>query len=147
MHSPDNMINEEASRHLRASGIAETPNRVLVVRALARSYAPMSLAELEDELDSLDKSSIHRVLNVLLEHDVVHAIEDGRGISKYELCYSDNDLEDSDMHCHFYCNVCRRTFCIPHSVPKIAVPANFTVTGINYMLKGICPDCASKHSL
>ena len=48
-----------------------TANRILVLRALRESAYPMSLADLENHLETLDKSSIFRVLTLLLEHDII----------------------------------------------------------------------------
>lgn len=134
---------QEAEERLREHGISATPNRILVTGVLAGASAPMSLSELEDTLVTLDKSSIFRVLNMLLAHDVIHAVEDGRGVSKYELCHTESDHEDTDLHCHFYCHKCRRTFCFTDmNVPRVEVPSGYEVDGINYMIKGLCPDCS-----
>ncbi|MDE6272134.1 MAG: transcriptional repressor [Muribaculaceae bacterium] len=139
------MVNKEAEEILRKGGVSPTPNRILVVRELAAANCPLSLAELEQRLDTLDKSSVFRVLTLLASRDLVHALEDGRGIAKYELCqadHSDDFAGDDDLHCHFYCTECRRTFCLPDlKVPDLKVPEGFNVRGANFMLKGICPDC------
>lgn len=129
---------------LGKAGVSATPNRILVVKELAAADSPLSLSELELSLDTLDKSSIFRVLTLLAAHDVVHAVEDGRGIAKYELCRATDRLQaDDDMHCHFYCTGCRRTFCLSDvKVPDVEVPEGFNVKGVNFMLKGICADCA-----
>ena len=49
------------------------------------------------------------------------------------------------IHIHFYCEVCHRTFCFKTiHVPGIDLPGGFTVNSINYMAKGICPECSGK---
>lgn len=129
---------------LELAGIRPTPNRILVLRSLMESVSPLSMTDLEQMLDPMEKSSIFRVLNTLLEHDMVHAIEDGRGIAMYEICHSDHHGEDNDMHAHFYCENCHRVFClesVPAHIPP--VPDGFSVKAVNYMLKGICRDCQS----
>ena len=55
----------EAEDILAAHGVRPTANRILVVRALQQASAPMSLTQLEERLESLDKSSIFRALMVL----------------------------------------------------------------------------------
>ncbi len=137
---------KEAEGILRRGGVSPTPNRLLVVSHLLESQSPLSLTELEQRLDTLDKSSIFRVLSLLANRDLVHAIEDGRGIAKYELCHANHteDLAtDDDLHYHFYCTECQRTFCLPDmKIPELQVPEGFHVRGANFMLKGICPDCS-----
>ena len=71
---------------LEAKGIKPTANRILVLKTLASEHHPQSLSSLEHKMLTMDKSSIFRVLTLFLEHDVVHAFEDGRGILNYELC-------------------------------------------------------------
>lgn len=127
---------------LNNAGIKPTPNRILVIRALLAAESPLSLVELEKDLQTLDRSSISRVLALLLEHGAVHAMEDGKGITKYEICHCDNHCSAADMHVHFYCEKCEKVFCFEDiSAPCIKLPDEFLVSSVNYMLKGICPDC------
>lgn len=130
---------------LTEAGIKPTPNRMLVLKALHDADAPKSLVELETELQTLDRSSILRVLVLFLDHDIIHAIEDGRGIAKYELCHASH-TDDDDMHVHFYCERCHRTYCFEDTVaPRVSVPDGYRVHGLNYMLKGLCPECGTKN--
>ena len=89
---------------LERHGIKPTSNRIVVVKALAAEEHPSSMTELEEAILTIDKSGISRSLALFREHHLVHAIEDGDGNVKYELCMShrgDND-DDDDMHVHFY---------------------------------------------
>lgn len=143
---PSHNSNEDtAQQRLREAGVAPTPNRLLVLREIARADAPLSLAELETALGTLEKSSISRVLNLLASHDIIHAMEDGRGVAKYELCHAPGHSRN-DMHIHFYCTVCQRTFCFTDTaVPHVDIPDGFHADSVNYMLKGLCPDCSKRH--
>lgn len=139
------------SNLLEESGVKPTANRVLVLRSLMAADSPRSLIELETELETMDRSSVLRVLSLLCEHGMVHVMEDGRGVSKYEVCrdshHHDHDNHDShDLHhAHFYCERCEKVYCLENvAVPHIAVPDGFEVRGVNFMLKGICKDCSHK---
>lgn len=77
---------ENETRRLAEKGLKPTPNRILVLRELAASDHPLSLGELEIRLDTLDRSSIFRVLTLFLDHELVHSIEDGSGSLRYEAC-------------------------------------------------------------
>ena len=133
-----------AEEILEKAGIKPTANRLLVLRAIQASDMPLSLVEIETVLETLDSSSISRVLSLLLEKDVVPVFEDGRGIAKYELCHGESHCTIDDMHAHFYCEECERVFCFEDiSAPHISIPAGFNVRSINYMLKGLCPSCKS----
>lgn len=144
--STEDIMHPDGDNHLMEKrGVKPTPNRILVLRALQSAAGPVSLTELEDILPTLDKSSIFRVLTLFSEHHVAHAIEDGNGILKYEACGGEDACTLDDMHAHFYCEVCKRTFCFKAThIPEISLPDGFTATSINYMVKGMCPRCARK---
>lgn len=134
-----------AEELLEKAGIKPTANRILVLREIIGSESPMSLIELEVALETMDRSSVLRVLNLLLDHDVIHAFEDGRGVSKYEICHGESHCSVDDMHAHFYCEKCDRVYCFEDiSAPQINIPGNFQIRSVNYMLKGICPKCVHK---
>ena len=135
----DNFIEELFEHH----GIKPTANRPLVARALADSRRPLSLAELEERLVTLDRSSIFRVLTLFRDQHLVHVIEGGSEGVHYELCQSHSHETDDDQHAHFHCEVCHRTFCLQEiPVPEVALPEGYTATSASYLIKGICPACA-----
>ena len=135
----DISIDELFERH----GIKPTANRQLVARALADSRRPLSLAELEERLVTLDRSSIFRALTLFRDQHLVHVIEGGGEGVHYELCQSHSHETDDDQHAHFHCEVCHRTFCLQEiPVPEVALPEGYTATSASYLIKGICPACA-----
>ena len=73
-------------QQLQAHGIHPTAARILVLQKLSELTHPVSMTELETELETMDKSTIFRTLNVLLEHHAIHSFEDGSGSTKYEIC-------------------------------------------------------------
>ena len=136
------MKQEECVKLLANHGVRPTSNRIIVLRSLALSARPLTLAELEEQLLSVDKSSIFRVLTLFREHHLVHTIEDGSGALRYELCHGHGGDDDDDLHVHFFCEQCHRTFCLDGvSVPQVAVPPGFAVTSASHIVKGICPEC------
>lgn len=134
---------ESATDLLEKAGVKPTSNRLLVVRELINASSPVSLIELEDRLETLERSTIFRALTLFLEHHIVHTFEDGRGITKYEICTGDDHGSVGDLHPHFYCEKCQRVYCFDEvAIPPVPTPPGFRVTSANYMLKGVCPDCS-----
>ena len=131
---------------MESHGIRPTANRIRIAEALAREPRPMTLTELETQLETIDKSNIFRALNLFRKKHFVHLIEDGCEGTRYELCHSDHaEEEDDDMHVHFHCEVCHKTFCIKEvPVPSVSLPAGFRPETADYMVKGVCPACAAK---
>lgn len=124
-------------------GVKPTANRIVVARTLASAMRPMSLSELERNIQTIDKSNIFRALTLFREQHLVHVIEDGDGV-RYELCHSHSHQHDDDQHPHFHCECCHRTFCLDHvEIPSIVIPDGYLMMSVNYVVKGICPACAA----
>ena len=120
------MSSEDCEALLVAHDIKPTANRIVVAKTLAAAERPMSLSELEYKILSIDTS------------------DGGDGV-RYELCHShDSHAEDDDQHVHFYCERCHRTFCLHDTpIPAVQLPHGYHLASINYMAKGLCPECAS----
>ena len=139
------MDKKACEEKLLSHQVRPTANRELVLRLIAESDRAVSLSDIEAALETVDKSTIFRILNLFLEHHLLHAIEDGSGTMKYEVCSGADRCTISDMHIHFYCETCHRTFCFKHiHIPEICLPEGFAVNSINYMVKGVCPECGAK---
>lgn len=135
-------------QRLEEKGIHPTAIRLLVLERMMQEQRAVSIPELEVMLDTVDKSSIFRTLTLFLKHDLIHAIEDGSGALKYEICEGMHECTIEDMHPHFYCESCHRTFCLKEiPVPSIELPEDFHMHFVNYMVKGICKDCAEHHRI
>lgn len=135
-------------RLLEEHGIKPTPNRILVARALEGSGRPLSLMELEERLETVDKSNIFRTLSLFKEHHLVHTLEDsGEGV-RYELCHAHDEGTDDDLHIHFHCENCHRTFCLyDNPVPQVEAPEGYRIDSASFLLKGLCPECAARQGL
>lgn len=140
------MNSQDIISRLESKGIRPTANRILVMKTLMGEQNPQSLSNLERKMVSIDKSSIFRTLTLFLEHDVVHAFEDGRGVLCYELCEEKGACDHHDGHIHFYCESCQRSFCMEDiHIPSFELPEGFYPHSISFVIKGECPDCRKKH--
>lgn len=133
--------------------IKPTAVRLLVLEALQKAECALSLTDLEARMRTVDKSSIFRTLTLFLAHHLVHCVEDGTGMIKYALCApschcGEEEHEGlNDLHTHFRCKICNRTFCLRGlPVPSVTLPEGFILTSANYVLVGICPTCSKKHN-
>lgn len=127
---------------LQQSHVNPTAARILVLRTLAQSGRPLSMLEIGDILETVDKSVISRTLALFREKHLVHVLEDGSDSTRYEFCTSSDHLNHDDSHVHFHCERCGRTFCLEDiPVPAIPIPDGCQIHDTNYMVKGICKDC------
>ncbi len=136
---------EKYEKILEEHGVRPTAVRILVLRVISSYHNTFSLTDLEAELESVDKSTIFRTLIVFAQHHLVHETEDGSGSTKYCYCHNDHTCEVEELHCHFYCEKCQKTYCLENThIPIVRYPEGFELHEVEYLLKGICPDCASK---
>lgn len=127
---------------LEHHGVKPTANRLLIARALQDANRPLSLMELETQLETIDKSNVFRALAAFREAHLVHVLEDAGDGVRYELCHSHDEEHDDDVHVHFYCTRCHKTYCLEDTpVPPVAVPEGFNPESVSYLVKGICPEC------
>ncbi|MBO4755892.1 MAG: transcriptional repressor [Bacteroidales bacterium] len=127
---------------LEHHGVKPTANRLLIARALQDANRPLSLMELETQLETIDKSNVFRALTAFREAHLVHVLEDAGDGVRYELCHSHDEEHDDDVHVHFYCTHCHKTYCLEDTpVPPVAVPEGFNPESVSYLVKGICPEC------
>lgn len=125
--------------------IQPTAIRILVLQAMMKAGRSVSLLDLENMLDTVDKSTLFRTITLFLSHHLVHSIDDGTGSFKYAVCSSSCSCEVNDLHTHFHCERCNKTFCFTNiPTPVVNLPEGFTLSSINYVLKGVCPECAAK---
>lgn len=125
---------------LEHHGVKPTANRLLVARALQESRRPLSLMELEEKLETVDKSAVFRTLVTFRDAHLVHML-DGDPV-RYELCHSHHEDLDDDLHVHFYCLKCHKTYCLDDTpIPPVKAPEGYAVQEASYLLKGVCPEC------
>lgn len=125
---------------LEHHGVKPTANRLLVARSLQESRRPLSLMELEEKLETVDKSAVFRTLVTFRDAHLVHML-DGDPV-RYELCHSHHEDLDDDLHVHFYCLKCHKTYCLDEMpIPPVKAPEGYAVQEASYLLKGLCPEC------
>lgn len=139
--SMDRNIEERLHNH----GIRPTAVRIMILRMLDAESNPVSSQQIETILDTVDRSTITRALSLFVEKGLVHIIDDGSGAAKYESCPSVGRHTHEDMHVHFHCRNCGKTFCLHStSIPDVPIPSGFSTETANFILTGLCPSC-TKH--
>ena len=130
---------------LKEAGIRPTSNRILVLGTLLSVRRPMSLRDIEDEVPTLDKSSIFRCITLMHGKGLLHQIEGLPDGARYEVCHSHSQERDDDEHIHFVCEICGKTYCLEDiAIPQVNIPQEYIVHHSQYSIKGICPICSSR---
>ena len=76
---------------------------------------------------------------------MLHKNKNNNNTTKNNNNHNDRPCGIDELHCHFHCEACRKTFCLDYThIPAVRYPAGFEVRQIDYLLKGLCHDCRSK---
>jgi Fur family ferric uptake transcriptional regulator len=128
---------------LSERGIKPTAVRTLILKAMMEQHAAFSLYSLEESLDTIDKSTISRAINLFHEKLLIHSIDDGSGSIKYSVCQPGCMCQIEQLHVHFNCIRCHQTYCMESiSIPEVKLPAGFILENVNFVLKGLCDSCS-----
>ena len=135
-------VNNSEELILKAVGIRITAVRLLIFRTIRNECSGIfNLAELEERLPTVDKSTIFRTLTVFQERHLLDIIDDGSGSQKY--CVSSLDGSDANRrHVHFSCRKCHKTVCLTDvELPRVSLPEGYLAEDVEYVVKGVCPVC------
>lgn len=143
MYAEKVYMNKEVLRKLEFRKVKPTAMRMLVLNILLKQEYAVSINDLEMQFDNVDRVTLFRTLKTFEEHRLIHRINDDTGIVKYALCNDDCDCDPGEMHIHFHCTECKRTFCMVESnVPNITLPIRFKAEEVSIVIKGLCDKCS-----
>jgi len=134
-------MNERESK-LENRHIKPTAMRELVLKVLSEQAVAISLVELEQKFEKVDKVTLYRTLKTFEENKLIHSIDDGTGSVKYALCKETCQCHPEDLHVHFLCTSCHHTYCLNDiPIPSVNLPVHFNLESISMVVKGICSNC------
>ena len=129
-------------RKIRSSGLRTTIPRLEVLGRLELATAPLSHADLAEELVPLgfDRATVYRNLNDLVDVGLASRVEVGDHVGRFE---SDSERTGEDPeHPHFLCNDCGDVVCLPAmEIPLPPKAASPIADGKDGVLRGRCSSC------
>ena len=130
---------------LSEADIRITAVRLLVIKTLYEQvHGTFSLQDIMAMMPTADNSSIFRTLTLFAEKHLLHMIDDGSGMQKYCVCHC-ADHDHHHGHIHLTCTECHQTVCLTEvPIPAVPVPEGFKVKEAEYVIKGLCANCAKK---
>ncbi len=130
------------NRILEQKSIPATSMRVLVLDVFLNLSKAISLSELEEILESADRSTIYRTLKTFEKKGLIHGIQENN-TTQYLLCHDDcNEEHHHDYHLHFYCTECKNTTCLDDvNFNNIKLPSDYLIKELKFVANGICKNC------
>lgn len=134
------------SELLRAAGLRVTPQRQLVVAILSGAGTRHLTADelwqqVSGHYSNFNRSTVYRVLDLLVSTGVVAQHLLGDTVARYE-------LRTAAVHHHLVCRNCRAVFDLDaRSLRSLVVGARtahgFTVGTVGLTIEGLCAGCAA----
>ncbi len=135
-------MNDKFDKQLQTKHIKPTAMRQLVLQVLTEQKTALSLPELEEIFVRADKATLYRTLKTFEKNKLIHSIDDGSGAVRYALCSEECDCSIEDLHVHFLCSKCNKTYCLNEiPVPTIKLPVGFSLENVSMVVEGICANC------
>ncbi|RTL48520.1 MAG: transcriptional repressor [Rhodocyclaceae bacterium] len=140
---------EDVERVIRATGAKVTSARIRVLRLLQSAPIPLGHGDMEaslskEGLPGIDRVTLYRVLDWLVESGLAHKAADTSGVFRFSL--ADRNREHV-QHVHFRCTQCGGVFCLDAPPPPPPdLPRGFRFASMELDIRGECPRCVSTRS-
>jgi Fur family ferric uptake transcriptional regulator len=142
----------ETQATMRLKGIQERPTAarvavldILLASPIAMTHLEIAAAAHEAGL-TLDRVTLYRVLDWLVEKDLAHKIAGEDRAWRFNAMASDSHSQGTaHEHAHFQCSRCGKLYCLDelHPVFAFALPPGFRCDHAELTLRGLCPDCGA----
>jgi len=132
---------------IRNAGARATYARTRVLALIKSAAVPLSHAEIAYLLASedrpVDRVTIYRVLDWLVEAGLANKASDSGGVFRFSAADPD---DEHTQHIHLRCTGCGGLFCLDSPPPPMpAMPHGFRFGGMQLDIRGECPRCADHH--
>lgn len=113
-----------------------------ILSLLTIKKAALTHKDFQDYFEnSIDRVTIYRALDRLVEEGKLHKIANLEGGIQYALCNTCENEHHQHDHIHFSCVHCHKTTCIEGTSPKIILPEEYKIQEKQILVTGICPNC------
>ncbi|MBP4138944.1 MULTISPECIES: Fur family transcriptional regulator [Flavobacterium] len=120
-----------------------TVAKTAVLEIFGNSTTALSHTEIQKQLNEVcDRVTTYRILDRLIQDDIIHKIVDLDGTVKYAKCRHEHRVHIHN-HAHFSCENCHEITCLENVKPSYLIPHSYKVKDINFTLSGLCPKCSS----
>ena len=123
--------------------VRKTKSIELLLHEFKTQTTAISTIELIKRLNSkLNKTTIYRVLENLIDDGVLHSFMSNDGVKWYAMCRNCTKSKHEDLHPHFECIECGKINCLNTEViiPKIQ---NHKILSSQILIQGKCEKCVN----
>lgn len=140
------MTEKAAISRLKEAGLEITEHRLQVLYAVGNTTHPSSAQDVLEKISAkkdINRVTVYRILDLLVEHDVLNRL--GLGEKSQRFCLRGTK---EDEHPHFHCTRCDSYLCL--NVPHLPLDRqalddlSLDIRHVDIRLEGICPACLKK---
>lgn len=136
------MPSDEIQTILHKAGLKFTPGRAALIELLIHADQPLTQEEISQSLSGtgLNKVTIYRALESFLEAGLVHRLESGDRVWKFDYCGCGHR---GHCHPHFICRSCGKIECM-REIDLRGVNESkdgYLIEEQEVYFKGLCPKC------
>ncbi len=127
--------------------VKKTAAKTAIFEFVNQSAQAVSHADIQQGLgDVCDRVTIYRVLERLVNENLIHKIVNVDGVLKYascEICATEHTHVHVHRHdhIHFSCQKCKSVTCLEDVHPTYQLPKKYKVMEVNFTVSGLCPKC------
>lgn len=133
---------DSVAEQIRHCGARATPARIRVLQLLRSTPGALSHNQIELALgeSALDRVTLYRVLDWLVESGLAHKSADANRVFRFSVAAG----SEHATHVHFRCDHCGKVFCLDQPPPSPpAMPEGFSLSRADFDLHGSCASCGA----
>lgn len=112
--------------------VRNTTAKTEILDLISQSEVALSHSEIQSSLDGLcDRVTIYRVLDRLVEEDLVHKVVNIDGGVKYASCHHCETVHHHN-HIHFSCEQCHSVTCLDDIEPSFKLPEKYKISASKF---------------
>jgi Fur family ferric uptake transcriptional regulator len=134
---------KEAIAILKNKGLKVTEQRANVLAKLLTQHKPLPLNELQDNLRTINRITLYRILMDLEKGDLIRIFFSLEGNKYIEAKHKKNNNAysiNNAIHLHFQCQLCDEVFCLD-KIRIEGLPEGFQLFSDKTVLAGNCNNC------
>ena len=115
-----------------------------IINLLTVKKAALTHKDFQDFFENqIDRVTIYRALDRLVEEGKIHRIANLEGGVQYAICNTCSHLfnQHKHDHIHFSCRICKKTICLEKNIPNLILPDGYIIEEKQIIVSGVCPNC------
>ena len=129
--------------------IRNTTAKTTILNLISASQVALSHIEIQNLINGIcDRVTIYRILDRLVNEDLIHKIATPDGTVKYAHCNhkhnshgNESEQNHNHNHIHFNCTKCLAVTCLDNVIPNFSISEDYIIKEFNFTLTGLCPNC------